>query len=110
MTMSRYSKKGYVLIWLLTAVMLAAIFASALYISVYLSSAIFINQQNLKAAYYTAAAGVEYAVFIIENYKPLDQSTWPQLASQEHPFYPFGIADGGSVVLNVAQPGGAGTD
>jgi Tfp pilus assembly protein PilX len=113
MTTSRYGKKGYILICLMMAVILATIFASVLYASVYLSSTIFINQQKLKAAYYTAAAGVEYGVFIIKNsstYNPLNQTTWPKPANQGNPFYPFGQVNGSSVVLNVTQGGGAGTD
>lgn len=113
MNISARNKKGYVLTWLMTAVVLVAICSSTLYMSIYMNNLIFINDQNVKAAYYSAVAGAEYALFLIKNsptYNPLDRTTWPVTASQEMPFYPFGQPDGSLVVLSISQPGGPGTN
>lgn len=113
MMTSTRKKKGFALMMLITAIFLAVILASTLYILVYLNSTLFRAQYYIKQAYYAGCSGSEYAIFIIKNsttYNPLNpgggsgKAAWPKGQS----FDPFG--DGSSVTVNITQPGGFGTD
>ncbi|MDP3788795.1 MAG: hypothetical protein Q8R48_00150 [Candidatus Omnitrophota bacterium] len=65
MTKMSVQKKGYALVYVILAMILANILAASLYTAAFLHNRLFMQLRLNKAAYYTACTGVEYGRYII---------------------------------------------
>ena len=62
-----HNNKAFALVWFIILIVLATILGSALFTGSFINNQLASNYYNIRNAYYTAQAGVEYARIIISN-------------------------------------------
>lgn len=92
-------KKGYVLVYVILTIMLAAILAVSLYNAIFLTNKLFMQVQYNKRAYYMAVSGVECGRYVVKSnrydFNLSNPILWPS----------FTFSSGGVVTVTVQRTG-----